>query len=111
MAHAPHPQCFKYRAECAAVRRELILHAKRRFLTHGPCHDAVSFELTQVFAQHFDRHSGHQSSKLAKSTCSFPETAKDHWFPSTLDHADRRVNGTLIAFDIACILFAHASNS
>lgn len=93
------------------MRRKLILHAQAWFLAHGPCDDAVSFELAQVLTQHFDRHTGHHAPEFAKCTCSLAKMAKDHWFPSTLDHADRRVDGTLGAFDINCILFVHAKNS
>jgi len=80
-------------------------------MPHGSVHDAVSFELPQVLPQHLDGHSRHASPKFAKSKAAFAEAAKDHWFPATFDHPDRRVNGTLIAFDVAGTRFAHVRHS
>jgi hypothetical protein len=80
-------------------------------MPHGSVHDAVSFELPQVLPQYLDGHSRHASPKFAKSKAAFAEATKDHWFPATFDDADRRVNGTLIAFHMACAGFAHVRHS
>jgi len=74
-------------------------------------HDAVNFELPQVLPQHLDRHSRHGSPKFAQSEGAIAEAAENHWFPATLNHSDRRVNGTLVAFDMTFSLFAHVQHS
>jgi len=104
----PHvPECFEHGAERSTVRREPIPHAKCWFVPHRACHEAVRFELPQVLAQHLNGDAGHGSVKLAESTRAFAESAADHWLPPTVNDADRGVDGTTIAFDMAFTASAH----
>jgi predicted enzyme related to lactoylglutathione lyase len=63
-----------------------------------------------VLPQHLDCHPRHRAPKFAKSEGAIAEPPKDHRLPATLNHLDGRVNGTLVSFDMACALFAHAQH-
>jgi hypothetical protein len=78
-------------------------------VAHGPSDESVGFELAQVLPQHLNGHSGHGSAQLAESKGAFAEAAKDHGFPTALNHPDRRVYGTLAALDIACTRLVHVA--
>jgi hypothetical protein len=71
----------------------------------------MSLELPKLLAEHLDGDSRHGPPKLAESESAFAEPPEDHWFPATLDHANRRVNGALLAFDVDCILLSHGMDS
>ena len=100
MKRTPGPQCLKDRAEGLAVRSNLILYLKRGLLPHGSGHQTIRFEFAQLLPQNLDRDSRHRPPKFAKAERAFTKAAKDHRFPSALNHADRCVKGTLIALDV-----------
>jgi hypothetical protein len=89
------------------VRRQPIAHSQHRSLLYRRVHDAFSFELPQVLPEDLDCYSWHGASKVAKSEGAIAEAANNHWFPATLNYPDRRVNGTLVSFDVDCTVFAH----
>jgi predicted enzyme related to lactoylglutathione lyase len=89
------------------VRRQPISHSKHRSLLYRPCHDAFTFELPQVLPEHLDCYSWHGAPKVAKSEGAIAEAANNHRLPATLNYPDRRVNRTLVSFDIACSAFVH----
>jgi len=89
------------------VRRQPISHSKRGSLLYRPCHDAFTFELPQVLPEHLDCYSWHGAPKVAKSEGAIAEAANNHCLPATLNSPDRRVNRTLVLFDIACSAFVH----
>jgi hypothetical protein len=56
----------------AAVWRQLIAHSLRRSRLCRPCHDAFSFELSQVSPEHFDCYSRLGAPQLAKPRAPSP---------------------------------------
>ena len=89
------------------MRPQPIAHSQHRSLLYRSCPQAFSFELPQVLPEHLDCYSWHGAPKATKSEGATAEAANNHWFPATLNHANRSVNGTLVTFDIACTAFVH----
>jgi predicted enzyme related to lactoylglutathione lyase len=111
MKRTPRPQRFKDGAESLAVGRYLIRHLKRWFLPHGSGYQPLTFQFAQLLPQNFDRHSGHSPSKSPKPEGALTEAAKNHRLPPTLNHADRRIERTVIAFNVARLVLSHGDAS
>jgi predicted enzyme related to lactoylglutathione lyase len=60
-----------------------------------------------VLPEHLDCYSWHGAPKVAKSEGAIAEAANNHWLPAPLNYPDRRVNRTLVSFDIACSALVH----